>query len=131
MGGALLSYPMGNNPGPINAMFVDLNSIPQAAIESIEILKDGASTTYGADAVAGVVNLKMRHYYDGAEATFNTATPPTTTRRVAFASLIFGVGNKDTEIAGVLQFLSSQLHRQSRPQLFGGSALPELEREPV
>src|SRR5436190_14275110 len=58
-------YPVGNNPGPVNAMFVDLNSIPQAAIESIEILKDGASTVYGADAVAGVVNLKMRHHFDG------------------------------------------------------------------
>src|SRR6266550_1027127 len=61
-------YPTGNNPGLVNVMFVDLNSIPQAAIESIEILKDSASTTYGADAVAGVVNLKMRHNYDGAEA---------------------------------------------------------------
>src|SRR5204862_5604147 len=61
-------YPVGNNPGPVNAMFVDLNSIPQAAIESIEILKDGASAVYGADAVAGVVNLQMRHNYDGAEA---------------------------------------------------------------
>ena len=38
--------------------FVDLNTIPRAAIESIEILKDGASTTYGADAVAGVVNYQ-------------------------------------------------------------------------
>src|SRR4029434_7002442 len=43
----------GNTPGLVNVMFVDLNSIPEAAIESIEILKDGASTTYGADAVAG------------------------------------------------------------------------------
>src|SRR5256885_1683941 len=62
-------YPMGNNGGVGEGlMFVDLNSIPQAAIESIEILKDGASTTYGADAVAGVVNIKLRHDYHGAEA---------------------------------------------------------------
>src|SRR5947207_9353699 len=33
-------YPTGNNPGLINVMFVDLNSIPQAAIESITILKE-------------------------------------------------------------------------------------------
>src|SRR5437867_92829 len=58
-------YPTGNNPGLVNVMFVDLNSIPQAAIESIEILKDGASTTYGADAVAGAVTLKMRQNYEG------------------------------------------------------------------
>src|SRR5438552_3640226 len=56
-------YPTGNNPGLVNVMFVDLNSIPAAAIDSIEILKDGASTTYGADAVAGVVNIKLRHDY--------------------------------------------------------------------
>src|SRR4029077_13208285 len=36
-------YPTGNNPGLVNVMFVDLNSIPEAAIDSIEILKDGAS----------------------------------------------------------------------------------------
>src|SRR4029453_4927535 len=62
-------YPTGNTPGLVNVMFVDLNSIPEAAIQSIEILKDGASTTYGADAVAGVVNIKLRHdYANGAEA---------------------------------------------------------------
>ena len=58
-------------PYPVGAggtlAFIDLRSIPEAAIESIEILKDGASTTYGADAVAGVVNIKLRHDYKGAE----------------------------------------------------------------
>jgi iron complex outermembrane recepter protein len=47
---------------------VDLNTIPTAAIERIEILKDGASTLYGSDAIAGVVNLIMRKDYEGAEA---------------------------------------------------------------
>jgi iron complex outermembrane receptor protein len=37
--------------------FVDLNTIPDAIIDRIEILRDGASSTYGADAVAGVVNI--------------------------------------------------------------------------
>src|SRR5438477_9378622 len=61
-------YPTGNNPGLVNVMFVDLNSIQAAAIETIDILKDGASTTYGADAVDGVVNIKLRHdYQNGAE----------------------------------------------------------------
>jgi iron complex outermembrane recepter protein len=43
----------------------DLNSIPDAAIDSIEILKDGGSAIYGSDAVAGVVNFKLRHDYQG------------------------------------------------------------------
>src|SRR5437870_8233315 len=53
-GRRIAPYPAGNNPGLVNVMFGDLNSIPLAAIESSEVLKDGASTTYGADAVAGV-----------------------------------------------------------------------------
>ncbi len=47
--------------------FVDLNSIPLAAIERIEILKDGASAIYGSDAIAGVVNIILRKDYTGAE----------------------------------------------------------------
>ena len=46
---------------------VDLNSIPTAAVERIEVLKDGASAIYGSDAIAGVVNVILRNDYDGAE----------------------------------------------------------------
>lgn len=45
--------------------FVDINSIPFAAVERIEILKDGASAIYGADAVAGVVNVILKRDYEG------------------------------------------------------------------
>ena len=44
---------------------VDLNSIPSAAIESIQILKDGASAVYGSDAVAGVLAINLTKEYDG------------------------------------------------------------------
>src|SRR5690606_16856640 len=37
--------------------FVDLNTIPNAVVERIEVLRDGASSTYGADAIAGVINV--------------------------------------------------------------------------
>lgn len=47
---------------------VDLNSIPLAIIDRIEILKDGASAIYGADAVAGVVNIITRTNLKGGEA---------------------------------------------------------------
>lgn len=43
---------------------VDLNSIPFVAVQRIEILKDGASSVYGADAVAGVVNIITRRRFD-------------------------------------------------------------------
>jgi outer membrane receptor protein involved in Fe transport len=47
--------------------FVDLNSIPTAAIERVEVLKDGASAVYGSDAIAGVVNIITRRRVNGAE----------------------------------------------------------------
>src|SRR5881392_2010929 len=102
-------YPTCNNPGLVNVMFVDLNSIPQAAIESIEILKDGASTTYGADAVAGVVNLKMRHNYDGAEARVEYGNTLDKDSGLFDSYGIFGVGKGDTNITGVLNYY----HRNS------------------
>jgi len=98
-------YPTGNNPGLVNVMFVDLNSIPEAAIDSIEILKDGASTTYGADAVAGVVNIKLRHnYQNGAEATVQYGNTEHEDSGESIASAIFGVGNDTTNITGVLNY---------------------------
>ena len=50
--------------------FVDLNTIPMGIIESVEVLKDGASAIYGADAIAGVVNIRTRRDVDGFEFTF-------------------------------------------------------------
>ncbi len=44
---------------------VDLHAIPLAAVERIEILKDGASAIYGSDAIAGVVNIVMRRDFRG------------------------------------------------------------------
>ncbi len=47
--------------------FTDISMIPIAAIERIEILSDGASAIYGADAVAGVINVILKKNYDTAE----------------------------------------------------------------
>lgn len=44
---------------------VDLNTIPMSIVDRIEVLKDGASTIYGSDAIAGVVNIITRKNYDG------------------------------------------------------------------
>ncbi|WP_374347055.1 TonB-dependent receptor plug domain-containing protein, partial [Chitinimonas sp.] len=46
---------------------VDLNSIPLSAVERVEILRDGASAVYGADAIAGVINFILKKDYQGAE----------------------------------------------------------------
>jgi outer membrane receptor protein involved in Fe transport len=46
---------------------VDLNIIPEALIENIEVITGGASTTYGSDATAGVVNFRLRRNFSGVE----------------------------------------------------------------
>lgn len=50
-----------------NAEFADISTIPTAAIERVELLLDGASALYGADAVGGVVNIVLKKAFDGAE----------------------------------------------------------------
>ncbi len=56
------SYGLADNRG--GAVF-DFNSLPAEAIESIEYLKDGASAIYGSDAIAGVMNIKLRRGFRG------------------------------------------------------------------
>lgn len=68
--GATLTLLDGRRIAPSgNGDFVDISAIPLGAIERIEILPDGASSIYGSDAIAGVVNVVLRDRYDGAETT--------------------------------------------------------------
>ncbi len=53
-------------PGdPTSGGASDLNMIPVELIDSVEVLTGGASSTYGADAVAGVVNFKLNDHFEG------------------------------------------------------------------
>jgi iron complex outermembrane recepter protein len=64
-GHRVANYPIGVGG---NTAFVDLNTIPISAIDRVEVLKDGASAVYDADAVAGVVNVMLRRGFNGTEA---------------------------------------------------------------
>ena len=55
------------------AAAVDLNTVPVAALQSIEVLRDGASALYGSDAIAGVINLRLRGARSGGGATINAS----------------------------------------------------------
>ena len=54
-------------PRDANSGIVDMNLIPEIAIDNVTILKDGASATYGSDAIGGVVNLITRKNFTGTE----------------------------------------------------------------
>lgn len=87
---------------------VDISMIPTAAIERVEVLADGASATYGADAVAGVVNIITRKHFDGVEARalYGTADGGLGTYR---ASLLTGLN-----IGRFSAVLSGEYLRQNR-----------------
>lgn len=56
-------------PGGGSGLFTDVSMIPLSAIGRVDVLTDGASSLYGADAVGGVVNFVLREDYNGAETT--------------------------------------------------------------
>ena len=48
---------------------IDLNTIPMSLVENVEVITGGASATYGSDAIAGVINFKLRRHFNGLELT--------------------------------------------------------------
>ena len=69
----------GQRPGPAGTrgqvLAFDLNVIPQSILQRAEIVKDGSSSIYGSDAVAGVVNLITRKNFDGLEFSITGRVP--------------------------------------------------------
>ena len=71
----------------------DLNTIPLAAVERIEILSDGASAVYGSDAIGGVVNIVLRKDFDGVEVRYGRGDPAVSGGDTEEASLVFGASS--------------------------------------
>ena len=76
---------------------VDLNSIPLAAVERVEVLKDGASAIYGTDAIGGVINFILRRDYSGFEASAFVDVTEAGGGNIYRASLLGGMGNLATD----------------------------------
>ncbi len=90
--------------------FVDLNTIPSAIVERIEILRDGASSTYGADAIAGVVNVitkkEVQGLHLGGSAALSEAGGGDETR----ADLTWGQGSLESD--GYNFYISGEYQKQ-------------------
>jgi outer membrane receptor protein involved in Fe transport len=93
-------------PGNANsgAAFIDLFTLPITAVQSIEILKDGASTTYGADAVAGVINLKFYKDYRGAQLTLYYGDTLDKDAGLYSGDILFGTGDDKVSVVGDIFF---------------------------
>ncbi|GBF57044.1 colicin I receptor [Candidatus Phycosocius bacilliformis] len=60
------------------ASSVDLNTIPTGMLETVEVLRDGASAQYGSDAIAGVINLRLKQRREGGNVTVSYGSRVTT-----------------------------------------------------
>jgi iron complex outermembrane receptor protein len=76
---------------------VDLNSIPFAAIERVEVLRDGASAVYGTDAIGGVINFITRNNYKGLSVTAGADVTQEGGGDIYQASVLGGFGDLDTD----------------------------------
>ncbi|MEI8031613.1 MAG: TonB-dependent receptor [Comamonadaceae bacterium] len=76
---------------------VDLNSIPFAAVDRIEVLRDGASAIYGTDAIGGVINFITKKNYQGIDATVNYSRPQKDGGKKQGFALSAGVGDLDKD----------------------------------
>lgn len=100
------------------SVFVDTSSIPINALERVEVLKEGAASTYGSDAIAGVVNLILRKDFDGFELTASTQQVSDGDQEDNTIGFIWGTGNDSTHITVAANYLDrSPLHASDRPEL--------------
>ena len=76
---------------------VDINSIPLAAVDHVEVLKDGASGVYGSDAIGGVINFILRNNYNGVELTGYGSGTKDGGGRTTKASILAGFGDYDED----------------------------------
>jgi iron complex outermembrane receptor protein len=90
------------------ADFVDVSLIPVSAVERIEVLSDGASATYGSDAVSGVVNIILKTNYRGAEVSGRYGWSPADGKYAERSySGVFGAGTDKTNITISTEFKKS------------------------
>ena len=121
-GRRVANYAFGNSP-------VDLNSIPLSAIERVEVLRDGASAIYGADAVAGVINFIMRKDYTGLEVSGYANKVDQGGGETRSANITGGFGNLETQGFNVLISASTESNDslKAKNRSFANSAVrPDL-----
>ena len=90
----------------LNGGTVDLNQIPFAAVERVEVLKDGASSVYGTDAIGGVINFILRNNFKGLIASAGVDVTQQGGGDIYRASLVGGLGNLDSDKYNILATLS-------------------------
>ncbi|MDE2147439.1 MAG: TonB-dependent receptor, partial [Burkholderiales bacterium] len=92
--------------------FVDVSNIPFDAVERIEVLKDGASATYGSDAMAGVVNIILKKSFTGTRVSLEGGGATEGGGGTVHASVIHGFGDYDAD--GYTGYVALEFRHQNR-----------------
>lgn len=92
----------------IDTAFVDINNIPLSAIKRVDILKDGASATYGSDAVAGVINVVLRDDVDGVELTGKIGSTADGGGEEQSFSLVFGSQTEKSSHTFIMEYFDRE-----------------------
>jgi iron complex outermembrane receptor protein len=125
-------------PGDPTQPVADLNLIPSSLVESVDVMTGGAASVYGSDAIAGVVNFKMKHNFQGLQidaqydfgehdnnsavadrlnkaAGYNAPTGDTIQGRTEHLTITFGSNSADGKgnLEGYLGYINSAPVRQS------------------
>jgi iron complex outermembrane recepter protein len=125
-GHRMASYPLSDDG---QRQFVDIDSLPMAIVDRVEVLKDGASATYGSDAIAGVVNVILKKQFTGVDV---SATAGSTDRGDGLSqrfAAIYGTGNLASD--GHNFYISIEgRHQQAIPQEARGSYIAASDLSP-
>ena len=99
------------------SVFVDTATIPMAALERVEILKEGATATYGSDAVAGVVNFILRDDFEGLEVSVGHQKVESSDQTTDDVSVLagFGIGDNTNVILSGSYLQQDPMSSAERP----------------
>lgn len=98
----------------LNGGVVDLNSIPFAAIERVEVLKDGASAIYGTDAIGGVINFITKTNFQGVSASAASDITQEGGGNIFRYSLVAGFGDLNRDKFNIMTTLSQSDNKRLR-----------------
>ena len=117
-------------PSAFSTYATNLNIIPMAMIDRIEVLRDGASAIYGADAIAGVINFITKEQYEGLSVTGSYNAPEHEGGDAYTATVYGGFGDYEDDgfnINGLIDYRSNEeIMAKDRRISRRGAVIPEL-----
>lgn len=100
------------------SVFVDTSTIPVEALERVEVLKEGAASTYGSDAIAGVTNFILRNDFEGFELNIGYQSTEDGGQEDRDIGFVWGGGNDQTHFTLAGHYLDrTPLSASDRPEL--------------